>query len=144
MKSFRVFLETVRTPERAIKLLDRIADREGGDPNELHFNHWEYKGDPDPEYHDEEHMFDYQGVKKLPIKDVVPGQGHFSYDGVHHYLSGEGDINEPVVAILHNDGVHRLQDGHHRLMAHRMLGSTHIKAHVYKTNEHYDDGDDRP
>lgn len=137
MITFKEFLaEVKRSPERAMKLMNYVADRHGGDSNELRFKDWHYKGDRDPEYHDEAHMFDYRGVQKLAIKHITPGQGHFSFAGIKHYVQDGNDHNKPIVVIKH-EGEHYIQDGHHRYVSRKLLGHEHINAHVYETNEHY-------
>ena len=138
MLSFKQYLaEKERTPERSHKLLDYIADRHGGDKNEIPFKDYRYYGDPDPGYHRDEHMFDYRGVQRFHVNDLIPGQSSFSHTGVSHYLRGEGDKDIPITVIKHKYG-HVIVNGHHRYMTARMLGK-HIKAHVYEPNEHYRD-----
>ena len=142
MITFKQFLDEVkRTPERALKLINNIADRYDNH-DEMEFPHWEDKGDPDPKYHAEKHMFDDMGVQKIKIADVIPGQQSHSHVGIKYYLTGKGNIKNPVVGILHSDGKIRLQDGHHRYMTHRLLGKKHINVRLYKTNEHYKDDTD--
>ena len=135
--SYKNFLiEVVRSPARAQKVIDYIADRHGRDENELPLPYYHDLGMAIPEHPSDKHMFDYKGVHEFNIKDLHYGQQWYSHAGVSHYLQGKGNINEPIRVTLHN-GKYIIHDGHHRLIANKLLGNTTIKAHVFKTNEHW-------
>lgn len=137
MKTFKQFLfESKKSITQAKQIINQIADNHN-DEDEIPFDKWEYKGDPDPEYHGETHMFDDHGVETHPIDSIIPGQRSFSKTGVDHYLDGKGDVERPLIGIKGNDGEIRLQDGHHRLMTKKLLGHKNVKVHVFATNEYH-------
>lgn len=137
MKTFKEFLtEVVRSKDRAKKLVQYIADRKGGDENQIPFRNY-HSVFLDPTHPSDKHAFEYQGKKTLKVKDIYPGQGHFSQTGVNHHLNNKHTKGE--ITVVHHKGEHIIYDGHHRFLAHKLLGKKTITAHVYKTNEHYYD-----
>ena len=136
MKKFREFLnEKKRSPQEAQKVVDYLAKRTvryGGDKDEIPFKQHRYPGDNDPNL--QPHMFTFMGIKRIPIKDLKPGQPTFSHTGITHHIWSDRNERKPIVAVKYSDGI-RVHDGHHRLKADQSTGYTHADVHLYKPNK---------
>ena len=152
MKSFREFVaEVARSPERAIKLGNYLQKKShdewqkepSGYLNNMmktSSNHKLFKdvkkGWDNAEVgrrakQNKSHIFDHDirtpNIKKVKISDLIPLQAHTDWnpDKAKEKLEDNTPIN-----VLHHEGKMYVVDGHHRVVAHRLLGKTHIDANV--------------
>lgn len=137
MLSFSQFItERKRTPERANKLGSYLAKRHsGGSLITLHhdkhtsdhvFNklvdHGEASGD---KYLHK--VFAKEKTQKVKISDLHSTQGNVAWKehmGKHKLKDRES------IEVVHYKGKHYIMNGHHRVIAHKLLGKTHINAKV--------------
>ena len=110
--------ERVRTPEEASKLVDYMDKR-----NIKHKVHADIHGK----------VFSWQKHerKRIPIKDLHTTQGWLKGPRVKRQLNTD---RKPITVVNHQ-GTHYIKDGHHRVMAARLRGETHIDAKVYHTKK---------
>lgn len=163
MLSFTEFLqEQLRTKERALDLGDRFAkvskrawDKE---PNGFYANRMRTSGEPNHKLHPDykagrekgdvgwkayrtkaergrEVFSGEKNVQKVKISDLTYTQGHTGWD--REKAKAKLDDKEPI-NVLHHDGKHYVIDGHHRVMARRLLGHKDIDADVRSIKENDD------
>ena len=152
MKSFREFVaEVARSPERAIKLgnyLQKKSHDEWQKEPSGYLNNIMKTGSNHKLFKDvkkgwdnaevgrrakqnKSHIFDHDvrtpNIKKVKISDLIPLQAHTDWnpDKAKEKLEDNTPIN-----VLHHEGKMYVVDGHHRVVAHRLLGKTHIDANV--------------
>lgn len=130
----QTLLERSRTLQQANKLGSYVAKRKGG---KIALSH--DKGHADHIYHKlkahaaknghkyiDSH-FDSQKTSKVHIKDLHATQSSVAWkarEGSHKLKD-----NEPI-HVVHYKGKHYITNGHHRVIAHRLMGKTIIKAKV--------------
>lgn len=142
MKTFKqLLIEVKRDRARIHKLINYIADKAGGDDNEIHFKReWHYF-EPDPSFKGDKHKFTYLGKKTMKMSDLHPGQGTFSKAGLDYYNDKFNDeFRNPIKAVYypHLDK-HVIHDGHHRWLSNKLKGRTEDDVHVWTPNEHWKD-----
>lgn len=140
MHTFKQFIiEVKRDRARAQKLINYIADRHGGDENEIPFKHFDYPGDDDPSFKDDRHKFDYKGIKKMKMSDLHPGQQSFSKTGLDYYNDKFNyNFRNPIKVVYYPHlGKHIIHDGHHRWLFNRISGVKEDDVSVYEPNEHW-------
>jgi hypothetical protein len=133
MKTLKQIREAVRTPERAIKVLDRISrmkkfrDADQGKAKQIrplsrHVSH-------DELYKNRHFDSDNSGVQDIELNKL--GSHQDSVD-VHRVKERIKDLDtDKAITVFKKGGKHYVQDGNHRVAAHRLLGKKTIKAWTY-------------
>jgi hypothetical protein len=151
MKTFKEFVaEVARSPERAIKLGNYLQkkshDEWQKEPSDyvnnkmkISSNHKLFKnvkqGRDDAasvlKVLGKSKAFDQSytpaNIKNVKISNLIPMQAHTDWnpDKAKEKL----EDNEPI-SVIHHQGKMYVYNGHHRVVAHRLLGKTHIDANV--------------
>lgn len=152
IKSFSAFLwEVFRDEKRAFKLGHYLAKRhkkqaEGIGEKRPTIMHRDYN-DADDEHlfhravaqlafgnwaermklNDESEVAKHAPKKKVPVKDL-----HSTQEGTHFDSANAAwkfKDTDPIL-VAHHGGKHFIINGHHRVMAHKLRGQSHIDAHV--------------
>jgi hypothetical protein len=154
MKTFKQFFdEATRTIDRALKLGDRLADKSKKDWEKQPPSYMQNKALSSPS-----HKLisgskpDYTGMSaykakaergtdvfdpkinepnktRIDIKKLIPSQAFTDWNS----KKAKEKINDenPILVLHHNDK-HYVIDGHHRIVAARLKGDSHIIANVQK------------
>lgn len=141
MKTFNQFIcERVRTKKEATKLGLYLSKRHGGGIIR-NKNHDEKTGDYlyGKAYKDSRDAgtnlhakFHNSETHKLPIKSIKVTQSETAFNKTGS--KRKFNDKEPI-KVIHHKGVHYVVDGHHRIMAHKLLGKKHIDAKVIHVKE---------
>jgi hypothetical protein len=148
--TFRDFLiEVARSPDRALKLLNYLDKRSGGKDYVRPVPRSDVAQPEDLKYvnsrlpnRDSATLIDrvkkmyggkpYPAPTKVSVKKIIPIQNTVETPGVADKLKGGNNVGDTgPVHIIRSGGKHYLLDGHHRFMAARLRGDTHIDAYVH-------------
>ena len=154
MKTLKQFIEeTTRTADRALKLGDRLADKSkkdwekqppsymqnkalsspshklisGSKPDYTGMNAYKSKAERGTDVFDPK--VNKPNKTRIDIKKLIPSQAFTDWDS-KKAKEKLGDEN-PILVLHHNDK-HYVIDGHHRIVAARLKGETHINANIQK------------
>ena len=152
MKTFKEFVaEVARSPERAIKLGNYLQKKSHvewqKEPNDSGFNNYKLKTSSNHKlFKDVKKGWDDatvvmkslgkskafdddtpKNIKKVKISSLIQMQSYTDWnpDKAKEKL----EDNEPISVIRHQGKMY-VYNGHHRVVAHRLLGKTHIDANV--------------
>lgn len=140
MKTFKQHLtEVVRDEKRATKLGVYLAKRHGGVIKNKDYDEKAgdiaygsaYKDSRD-KGHNLQNRFHNTETTKVQIDSLKLTQAHtiFNKSGAKKKFKD----TEPV-SVVHHNGTHYLVNGHHRYIAHKLLGKKHIDAKVLSLDE---------
>ena len=148
--------EVARTPERAIRLGNYLANKSQGlwkkEPLGYYTNKMIERGDKThklfpglkkgyetadigkKDYHRKLGVFyGLPNIQSIKVSDLIPTQGMTDWDEeiAKDKLKDESWLDKPINVFLSNGKMYVI-DGHHRVVAHRLLGKTQITANVQK------------
>lgn len=133
--NFKKFLiEKVRSHQRARKLIQNISDRYY-DGHHVGLKNYYNKNNNFPK-HVTDHMIDnYDDLPvshaKIPINKIHMGQSSVDTRGVHNKISKLETAkmkHDSPIEVYHYKGNYQIGNGHHRYLAAKVLGHTHIPA----------------
>ena len=152
MKTFKAFIEeSIRTVDRALKLGDRLADKSkkdwqkqppsymqnralsvsshklvsGSKPDYAGMNAYKAKAERGRDVFDP--SVNKPNISRIAINNLTPSQASTDWNAE----KAKEKLNDktPILVLRHNDK-HYIIDGHHRVVASRLKGETHINANI--------------